>query len=282
MKLFAVCDGRLGNQLFIAAYLDAHFPHEPVLTAGFEEMREGFVWARPWRNIRRAGAAKKFLNYLARRASTLRLISHLRQIKKYFPTSEGLFKVVSDELLVTNGLFPIVLIDRSPMQQAIHAASATFELKPKKKIAAQAFLASLPEGPKAFVHCRRGDYRDWTIFGKSPLLPMDYYQRGIEVIRRQFPDTQFILVSDTPEDAIPELPGVHHFAGADVYEDFALMTLCDGGVMSCSTLSWWGGYMSAKKLPLIAPENWVGWTVGIEYHRNIMADWMTPIAASEK
>lgn len=279
-RVLVTCGGRLGNQLFIAAFIDRHFPIDVEVTSiGFQEMEAGFDWDRTARNLDPESWKTRFIFRTARQLAKLRLIKHIFQIKFEVNFPHGRFRLLDEKIHTTPGLLPITLIDRSHLQHRNHVGEVRFHLKDEYKTAARAFLAQLPEGPKAFVHVRRGDYKDWTIIGKSPLLPMAYFEEGIRKIQTAHPDTIFICLSDNIEEVKSTLTSekLHFFSGKNVYEDFAMMTFCDGGVVSNSTLSWWGGYLSNRTLPIIAPEDWVGFPLELEYPVGIIGDWMQAI-----
>jgi hypothetical protein len=99
----------------------------------------------------------------------------------------------------------------------------------------------------------------------------------MDAIRKNAPETQVIVLSDDAESVARAFPDLHVFAGANVYEDFGLMTLCDGGVISNSTLSWWGGFFCGRTLPVIAPKGFLACGLGFEYPPGIVADWMIAI-----
>ena len=43
------------------------------------------------------------------------------------------------------------------------------------------------------------------------------------------------------------------------YFDLCMMTLCEGGILANSTMSWWGAWlMKNKKQPIVAPNPWFG------------------------
>lgn len=277
-------DGRLGNQLFEAAFLDSQLDDGDVIVAtGMEEFVDGFIWNR-FRliNLDDGGGPKRrkrvmrWLRRLGRISARLRLVGSIKQKKRFFFAGGKLYELAGEEILRRAGLSNrLRYIDKGYFQDAIHASYASFRLKDEHLVAARDFLNALPPGKKAFVHIRRGDYRDWTIFGRSPMLGIDYFRRGIEIIREAAPGAQFILVSDEPSEI--DIPGLHVFQGANVYEDFGLMTLCDGGVVSNSTLSWWGGYFSHRTLPVVSPKGWLAHGLAFEYPVGITASWMTPI-----
>lgn len=279
-KVLVTCDGRLGNQLFIAAFIDQNFPADTeVISTGFQEMQKGFDWDRSTKTLDSQKWKTRFLFRAARRLAKLHLIDHIFQTKFEVNLPHGRYRLLDEKIRKTSGLLPLTLIDRSHLQHHSHAGRIHFRLKDEHKTAALEFLSRLPKGPRAFVHVRRGDYKEWTIIGKSPLLPMSYFEDGIKKIRAANPDTTFICISDNIEEARASLDSedLYFFAGKNVYEDFAMMTLCDGGVVSNSTLSWWGGYLNNRTLPVIAPENWVGFPVGLEYPIGIVGNWMQAI-----
>lgn len=278
-------DGRLGNQLFEAAFLDGILqPGDRLFATGMEEFLNGFDWERvAVRNredtYKRRGF-KRWLRRLGRMAVALRLVDGIGQTKQDFASGERHYLLHGSDVVQKRGIFSRFLyVDKGYFQSAEFAGEPSFRLKDEHKAAARAFLARLPAGPRAFIHVRRGDYRHWKIFDRSPLLPMSYYLRGIEIIKAAAPDTQFILLSDEVEAATAELglSGLHVFSGQNVYEDLAMMTLCDGGIISNSTLSWWGGYFCGRKLPLISPRGWLATGLGFEYPAGITGPWMTPI-----
>jgi hypothetical protein len=278
-------DGRLGNQMFEAAFLDGILrPGDRLCTTGMEEFLEGFVWERMEisnrRDTRAHQSAKRWYRRLGRMAVKLRLVGGVRQMKRVFDMEGRRQELHGDEIVRTGGLFPRLLyVDKGYFQNAQQAAHASFRLKEEHLRAARAFLEALPAGPRAFVHVRRGDYRHWTIFGRSPLLRPGYFARGIALIRAAAPQTQFILLSDEVDAVASEIgtSGLHVFRGANVYEDFGVMTLCDGGVVSNSTLSWWGGFFCRRTIPVVSPRGWLAAGLGFEYPPGITAPWMTPI-----
>ena len=283
--VFFTGDGRLGNQMFQAAFLDHVLSDgDTIICRGMEDFLEGFDWSRfHVRNTverKKTRLRKRLLRALGRTLVSLRLIDGYEQRRSVFTVESGAFRLHGPEVRETHGLIgKFVYVGKGYFQSATLAGQASFRLKPEYGAAASAFLATLPEGPRAFIHIRRGDYRQWKIFGRSPLLDLAYFQRGKSAIEAAAPGTQFIILSDEPE-AVQEMlsePNTHLFIGQNVYEDFGLMTMCDGGVVSNSTLSWWGGFFTQRTLPVVAPKGWLGHMVGIEYPAGIIANWMTPI-----
>ena len=128
-----------------------------------------------------------------------------------------------------------------------------------------------------FLHVRRGNPNvtgrrgeKWSyqmVQEYHPICKKEYY---IEALSKFPEDKNVIVVSDTIDwckkqdwlqgdrflfsDASYEEFG----DGASVpYIDLCLMTLCGGGIIANSSLSWWGAWL-AKSEKIIAPKNWFG------------------------
>jgi hypothetical protein len=124
-------------------------------------------------------------------------------------------------------------------------------------------------------------------------LNLPHHQIGLSTYLRnafsRVPESHEILVfSDSPEKArelvhsvAESLKGkkVHFVEGLDALPTLYMMSLCGGGcIMSNSTFSWWGAYLSvAKKLgkPVYVPNKWVNYNVPQE---GIYSDWMTKLS----
>jgi hypothetical protein len=98
------------------------------------------------------------------------------------------------------------------------------------------------------VHVRRGDYDGITM----PLLGMEYYSPAMA----KFPDSIFYVFSDDIPACI-EMFGdtVEYIQGNEAMFDFYLMTKFNRHIISNSTFSWWGAYLSKSK-EVIAPKRW--------------------------
>jgi len=126
-----------------------------------------------------------------------------------------------------------------------------------------------------FMHVRRGDY----VVNPSahPMCPISYYEKALELFDENSP----ILVFS---DSIEWCKEQDFFQGdrfmlseydekysqtADTllgkqntlipYFDLCMMTLCNGGIIANSTMSWWGAWlMENKTQPIVAPKPWFG------------------------
>lgn len=147
--------------------------------------------------------------------------------------------------------------------------------------------------PRTVLHVRRGDNVTHPL-GFHPLRTIGYYLRGLA----ELPDTSSIVVfSDDIAWCRQELPRVLkrdwdpqrlHFFDAGVarpreyvdrqrYEsapvldwvDLCLMAEAEHHVISNSTYSWWGAFLSDDPAP-IYPSNWFGWRVSAYTDASLM------------
>jgi hypothetical protein len=126
-----------------------------------------------------------------------------------------------------------------------------------------------------FLHVRRGDYVNSQ--NAHPVCPVEYYKEALT----HFGDEVPVLVFSDDIDWCQEQ---ELFAGdrfmlseynekypqsCDTndgrqnalipYFDMCMMTLCSGGIMANSSMSWWGAWLiSNPTQPIIAPKQWFG------------------------
>ena len=130
-----------------------------------------------------------------------------------------------------------------------------------------------------FLHVRRGDNVGREEYYR--MMTFDYYERAL----KHFADDAYVLVcSDDPEwcaeqdffaddrflvnTDVPkydhlclEGDGTHKHSCVP-YTDLCLMSLCNGAILSSSTLGWWGAWLQkARTNPVIVPEHWYGPTL---------------------
>jgi len=130
-----------------------------------------------------------------------------------------------------------------------------------------------------FLHVRRGDNVGREEYYR--MMTFDYYKRALE----HFDDDAYVLVcSDDPEwcaeqdffaddrflvnTDVPkydhlclEGDGTHKHSCVP-YTDLCLMSLCNGAILSSSTLGWWGAWLQKGRTnPIIVPEHWYGPTL---------------------
>lgn len=113
------------------------------------------------------------------------------------------------------------------------------------------------------VHIRRGDYLA-PQYSHLNICSENYYQRGMDYIEEHVEKPVFYVFSNTKEE-IRWVQENYHFTqklnyvdlSNPAYEDLRLMYHCKHFVISNSTFSWWGSYLSRnKKKVIVAPSVW--------------------------
>lgn len=122
------------------------------------------------------------------------------------------------------------------------------------------------------IHIRRTDYV--TSGGYHPVQSIEYYQRGLELIK----DYERVLVfSDDIEWCKNNLnfKNMIFVDGNDDVEDLWLMSLCDHNIIANSSFSWWGAWLNINpNKKITAPEKWFGDKSNTNYSDIIPENWI--------
>ena len=122
--------------------------------------------------------------------------------------------------------------------------------------------------PTVSIHIRRGDY---TLPQNQILNIIDdeYYIKALTQNFLPINDYNFLVFSNDIEYAKNQLEGDNIYfvepKGIDSYsytssekDDLALLSLCDHHIITNSTYSWWGAYLSkSPNKKIICPTNWL-------------------------
>jgi len=193
------------------------------------------------------------------------------------------------EWIEKKGLFSFIrYVDTNFFQSEtfLNPASAS-KLRIKEEFCAEArqFLSRIPEGhTKVFVHIRRGDYINESFMGERGIdLPKSYFESAIRITRESFENPFFIFLSDDPSfvkccfrDFEPQI-----ISKNSMEVELAIMTMCDAGIISNSSYSWWGAYLMSTRKKIIAPKYWYGWKQKVESHIGIQPTFSDVIEVSE-
>ena len=130
-----------------------------------------------------------------------------------------------------------------------------------------------------FLHVRRGDNVGREEYYR--MMTFDYYKRALSHFdddayvlimtddpewcseQEFFDDDRFLLNADVPryDHLCLEGDGTHKNSCVP-YTDLCLMSLCNGAILSSSTLGWWGAWLQKGRTnPIIVPEHWYGPTL---------------------
>ena len=126
-----------------------------------------------------------------------------------------------------------------------------------------------------FIHIRRGDYVNQP--DNHPVCSTSYYENSLN----NFKDTSSVLIfsDDSEWCKSQELFSDDRFLISEFnlkynqtsdtndgrmkslipYYDLCLMSMCQGGIIANSSMSWWGAWMIQNPIqPIIAPNPWFG------------------------
>ena len=242
--------GRLGNQLFQYAALRALALDrgERVVLLGFSELADVFdgveatIIARPSIAIRGLMRFRGTIDALFTRMPFVGLISSVpgepkRALKIRAAGIGGLSYGLLDWFDSGGSFTP--------------ESIASLQVKPALLDWAREMLARAENGPRprVFVHVRRGDFLHWPSVEHPAVLPASWYRQMMTLMRTKYRDPLFVFVTDDVPYVLAEFGESDGFvisAGGSA-QDFAVMTLCDGGILSASTYSWWGALFASRQ-----------------------------------
>ena len=113
------------------------------------------------------------------------------------------------------------------------------------------------------VTIRRGDFLDERYKNAFYLCDVDYFKKGVEIIKQKVKNPVFIIFSDDVEWSVQNLKieGAEVFAesGNDpLWEKTRLMYSCKHFIISNSSFSWWVQYLSRNKDKIVVcPSRWM-------------------------
>jgi hypothetical protein len=277
MKIF-LADGRLGNQIFQYVFLKTiQTNNETIMVSGFEELKEVFEindiinlnkknkWIRNF--LQRI--VKPILFFLSdKKIISSICIEHEKVLENYTRESTSFEKnigMINKITFVKLGFFQSEIFFKEE-------ASKSLKLKKLHVDNAKHYLSSIDKARhKVFIHIRRGDYADYTVYGKSTLLPLGYYKEQISWFLENRKDCFFIFLSDEPKFIEKEFAYIKNkliSSNNSFGTDLAIMTQCESAILSPSSFGWWGSYLMKKRDIVFAPKYWLGFNSSVEYQKN--------------
>lgn len=277
-------EGRLGNQLFQYAGLKALFSRHNLLLFGFDslvsvcDVRGVTVVSR--RTLRHRLIFRATSEVL-RISERLRLVTVLdetqNECEHQFLRQSG---VSGTRVMIVRGFFQ--------HRDVVRAFQEELSIRTDLRVRAEARLRQLFgrnfEERRVFVHVRRGDYVRWPSREAPAVLPGAWYKAAVGEIEKHFGSVRLLICSD-------DLPYAREvfgdnceavFADSDEEVEFAMMTMCSGGVLSASSYSWWASYFCRKYChsprgePIfVAPLFWAGHRKGRWHPEGLNSEWIT-------
>jgi hypothetical protein len=283
---FFIANGRLGNQLFQYAFLNSiSNKGEYIICIGMDQLETAFVINNSnFKNIK----LNRYLQYLGKRClpyffeflSKLRLVNSVEQLR--------INDIPQPEVKTSKGILPFFYVKTGFFQTEsfFKPESIDFIIRPESEDKAKVILKSLPdEATKIFVHVRRGDYLFESYRGNRGInLPKEYYFNSIALLNTKIENPYYIFLTDDPEyvDCCFQSIKNKYISEENMAVDLALMSLCEYGVASNSSFSWWGAYLMKNRKEVVFPKYWYGWKTKTESHPGIQPSWATTIDVVKK
>lgn len=275
--LIFLADGRLGNQIFQYMFLKTiSKKNEQIICFKMKMFFESFDFDKHgiWHSSNRYICflfRKIIVPLLLRPLCKVRIINYIKQKRDInscplpeWCEKKGLLsciRYVNTDFFQSESFFTDEQIFRSNLR-----------IKEKYLTEAEQFLLNVPKNyTKVFIHIRRGDYINIFFMGERGILPKSYFDHSIDLIKEKVKNPFFVFLSDDPsyvECCFQKLePKI--ISSNSMQVDMAIMTLCEAGIISNSSFSWWGAYLMNKRELIISPKYWYGWKQQIESHPGI-------------
>ena len=285
--LIFLADGQLGNQIFQYMFLKTiQKDDEKIIVSGFEELEKVFDIdniinlnkKNRWIRAFLFKIVKPILTFLSDKniISTI-TINHENVLYAYTRETAEFTKNIGKLKNITFVKLGFFQSEKFFDKNIIN----NLQIRNQYLQKAQEFLDAIPvKNHKVFIHIRRGDYKDFTVYGKSTLLPMSYFHNQIKWFSENRKDCFFIFLSDDTEFIEKEFNDIenkiistkNHFG-----TDLAIMTLCESAILSPSSFGWWGSYLMENKDIVFAPKYWLGFNSKVEYQTEVIASFFKEV-----
>lgn len=255
--------GRLGNQIFQYSALRALCQdNEELILLGFEDLQSVFNNINAKIINSKSSKLEQSLYY-----RIYNCMDSLSQKNIITRIHESRASSKEPELIYNSALFEgVKFIAESFFQyQSSFDKEVILNLSINEKllVIAKEFLNISHSNTPIFVHIRRGDYLKWPNCHEPAVLSATYYRICIDIIQSKISNPFFVFTSDDPfyvKDTFGDLKNsfVSSFSS---FEDFVIMTQCQGGILSASSFSWWAAYFSQLQhtdSTFLAPKYWAG------------------------
>jgi hypothetical protein len=278
--------GRLGNQLLQCAVLRGAFPGQRLCFFGLQALQQAAWVERAWFVPHRGRMAKPAaaLRWLLDALVALRLVGEAWEQR------DGESAVLARRRGLLPGLVRVRLsfFQHAAFEPAVERAVPTsMALRPEVLAEARRWLMEQGvNGPALFLHLRRGDYLQFPDPATPAVVDDAWVFESLTELRRTRPGAPVVVCSDDLPYARALLAqhGAVVFCDRGELGDLAVMSLCDGGVLSPSTFSWWAAFFARQRWRaagatgaaphFIAPRFWVGHRRGAWYPEGFHFPWI--------
>lgn len=274
--------GRLGNQLFQYAALKELYPNHLLILFGFGDLKQALdhVDAIVIEKERPPHLLEFGLKHVFLVLAKLRLIGTIKERRNHagFDIKKVSGLIFSTYLLKNSFFQNKDIVERIQPHFALnatHCERATEWLSDK--------VVQSGDKTLIFVHVRRGDYSTWPSLEHPAVLDAQWYIKGMDHFRKRVENPIFLILTDDPGyarqyfgDQLDVL-----FSVNDKFTDFALMSLCQNGILSASSFAWWGAWFSkahnADEGLYLAPKYWGGHRKKEWWPGGFITNWITYI-----
>jgi hypothetical protein len=278
-------DGRLGNQLFQYFGIRKYFSNHKLIFIGLPELHKTFVNIlatflffniKPSNyNLKIFLLQKIFIFFVKIRL--IGQISELNDGKKY-------------KLIIQNGiLFNCYLAKSLYFQNQECHKNLNVKLILKNKflnIASDWLKANIPSVDRSrliFLHIRRGDFTSFPSTKYPAVLDLIWYKKAMFYMEQKIDKPIFIVMGDDPKYICDVFKESHSLiiSNNSLEIDLAIMSMCSHGILSASSFSWWGAYLSKSNKfnkissNFIAPKFWAGHRAKKWFPINFFSEWIT-------
>ena len=282
--------GELGNQMFQYVFFRSYLPNNSIIiTCNINEIKKFIDLDKNFKFIEIKNKflklfCQKLLNKFFIILSKLRVINsidtELMQYKK--------FKYEGKKVFNKKGLIPITFIYPRYFQNKHffnEDIANNLNFKRNHLESAKEFFKKLPHNTTPiFIHvrsCRRhNEFKKFKIFGKTGVdLPDGYFNKGIQWFNNNIENPYYIIMSDNLDFVKKKFSFLKNkvFSNNNIYTDLLIIAMCNNGIMSNSSISWWGSYYAKNKNKIFAPKYWYGWKSKITHQAYAVPDYAETI-----
>lgn len=271
--------GRLGNQIFQYVGLKHYFPKHKLFFFGCPTLRNTFnITDVTFISSNTNSFLYKVLKIILYFLIKFRFLGEIKEINN------------NTKLYVQRGLLWNMLIAQNIYFQYNSFTNTIFNL-PTIKNKLLAFAKNWLRKKKVFkkksnlvfVHIRRGDYFSWPDVNFPAVLDLRWYKKNMIHIKNIVKNPIFVIMGDDNlyiRNSFKESKSLI-ISNNLVEIDLSIMSLCSFGILSPSSLAWWGAFYgknyNKKKNYFIAPKYWAGHRRKKWFPANFHTDWITYI-----
>lgn len=136
-----------------------------------------------------------------------------------------------------------------------------FQVKHEPDLLESTYLSQINSVTSIAVSMRLGD--DYKLSKEFNVCDSMYYKNAIFLLKGRFSNAKVFIFSDDIERAkylLSDIEGLVFIEGCNDYQSLRLMYSCQHFIISNSSFSWWGAYLSqATDKTIIAPNKWYGY-----------------------